>query len=143
MSQLKLMALDKEDLQVISGCCQDAILKVGDLDYLFSEKRFVLSLNRFAWELEKSKNEPDERRRSVLHFERVTGVKVSGIDRNDKETILSLLAVMFEQTDEPSGEIELVFAGDGAIKLEVECIEAQLADMPAAWAAKARPNHDD
>ncbi len=137
------MALDKEDLQVISGCCQDAILKVGDLDYLFSEKRFVLSLNRFAWELEKSKNEPDERRRSVLHFERVTSVKVSGIDRNDKETILSLLAVMFEQTDEPSGEIELVFAGDGAIKLEVECIEAQLADMPAAWAAKARPNHDD
>jgi len=143
MSQLKLMALDKEDLQVISGCCQDAILKVGDLDYLAGEKRFVMTLNRFAWELEKAKGETDERRRSVLHFARVNNVKVSGINRSEKETILSLLAVMFEPTDEPSGEIELVFAGDGAIKLQVECIEAQLADMPAAWAAKARPNHDD
>jgi len=143
MSQLKLMALDTEDLQVVSSCCQDAILKVGDMDYSVGNKRFVMSLNRFAWEQEKSKSEPDERRRSVLHFERVTGVKLSGINRSDKETILSLLTVLFEPADGPSGEIELVFAGDGAIKLEVECIEVQLADMPAAWAAKARPNHDD
>jgi len=143
MSKLKLMALDGEDLQIVSGCCQDAVLKVGDLQYLAGEQRFMLTLNRFAWEQEKGKGEPDERRRSILHFERVTGVKVSGIDRNGKETILSLLAILFEPTDEPSGEVELVFAGDGAIKLEVECIEAQLSDMPAAWAAKARPNHED
>ena len=38
--------------------------------------------------------------------------------------------------------IELVFAGDGAIRLDVECIEAQLADMPAAWEAQSVPKHD-
>ena len=102
-----------------------------------------MALNRFAWEHEKEKSAPDERRRSVLHFERVTGVKVSGLDRQDKEMILSLLTIIFEATDAPSGTIELVFAGDGAIRLEVECIETQLTDMPAAWAAKSRPNHKD
>lgn len=142
MAELKLMALDAEDLQVISSCCQDAVLKVGDLDYLASKKQFALCLNRFAWELD-GKSKTSERRKSVLHFAQVKSVKISGIDRHDKEMVLSLLAILFEAGDEPSGEIELVFAGDGAIKLNVECIEAQLADMPAAWEAKGRPSHDD
>ena len=141
MSQLKLMALDAEDLQVISSCCQDAVLKVGDLDYLAAQKQFTLSLNRFAWELD-GKTKTPERRKSVLHFAQVNGVKISGIDRAEKEMVLSLLTILFEKTEEPSGEIELVFAGDGAIKLNVECIEAQLADMPAAWEAKGRPSHE-
>ena len=141
MAQLKLMALDAEDLQVISSCCQDAVLKVGDLNYLAAQKQFTLSLNRFVWELD-GKTKTPERRKSVLHFAQVNGVKISGIDRTEKEMVLSLLAVLFEAGDEPSGEIELVFAGDGAIKLDVECIEAQLADMPAAWEAKGRPSHE-
>lgn len=141
MTQLKLMALDREDLQVISSCCQDAVLKVGDLDFLVSQKQFTLLLNRFAWELE-GKTKTPERRKSVLHFKQVNSVKVSGIDRTHKEMILSLLAVLFKEADEPSGEIELVFAGDGAIKLNVECIEAQLSDLPAAWEAKGRPSHE-
>lgn len=142
MKQLKLMALDSQDLQVISSCCQDAVLKVGDLEYLAQQKQFTLSLNRFAWEVD-GKSKTSERRKSVLHFAQVKGVKISGIDRHDKEMVLSLLAILFESGDEPSGEIELVFAGDGAIKLNVECIEAQLADMPAAWEAKGRPSHED
>lgn len=142
MAELKLMALDAEDLQVISSCCQDAVLKVADLEYLAAKNQFALSLNRFAWEVD-GKSKTPERRKSVLHFAQVNGVKISGIDRSQKDMVLSLLAVLFEAGDEPGGEIELVFAGDGAIRLNVECIEAQLADMPAAWEAKGRPSHED
>ena len=138
MSHLKLMALDAEDLQVVSSCCQDAVLKIGEMNYLAGEKRFVLTINRFVWE----KNKEKERRRSVLHFERVNGVKVQGLNRNEPEMVTSLLAVLFEAGEAPGGEIELVFAGDGAIRLDVECIEAQLADMPAAWEAQSVPKHD-
>ena len=140
-SQLKLMAFDAEDLQVISSCCQDSVLKVRDLSYLASKNQFSLELNRFAWEQD-GKTKISERRKSMLHFAQVNRVRVSGIDRSDKEIVLSLLAVLFEAGDEPSGEIELVFAGDGAIKLNLECIEAQLSDMPAAWEAKGRPSHE-
>lgn len=142
MSDLKLMALDADDLKVISSCCQDAIMKVADLNFLPNENRFILTMNRFAWEKRNDSGTEQERRRSLLHFERVTGVKLSGINRNDKETVLSLLAVLFEVGEEPGGVIELVFAGDGAIRLEVECIEAQLADMPARWSAKSTPVHE-
>ena len=92
MSLLKLMAFDKEDLEVVSSCCQDAILKVGEMTYFAKEKRFVMTLNRFVWEDETRK----ERRRAVLHFERVNRVQVSGIDRSDPEMVTSLLAVLFE-----------------------------------------------
>jgi hypothetical protein len=34
-----------------------------------------------------------------------------------------------------------VFSGNAGVRLEVECIEAQLADMAAAWQARARPEH--
>ena len=138
MSKIKLVAFDEEDLEVISSCCQDGVLKIGEMQYFAGERRFVLTLNRYVWENKKSK----ERRRSVLHFERVNGVKVSGINRNEAEMVTSLLAVMFEKTDAPGGTIELVFAGDGAIRLEVECIEAQLGDLDAAWEASSTPLHE-
>ena len=93
MSHLKLMALDAEDLQVVSSCCQDAVLKIGEMNYLAGEKRFVLTINRFVWE----KNKEKERRRSVLHFERVNGVKVQGLNRNEPEMVTSLLAVCLKQ----------------------------------------------
>ena len=142
MAQLKLMAVDAEDLQVISACCQDAVMRVQELEYRASEKRFIVSMNRFAWEETDNKSQPDERRKSVLHFERVLGVKTQGINPKDKDTILSLLSVSFSKSVAPGGIIELTFAGDGAIALEVECIEAQLGDLSAAWAASSRPDHE-
>ena len=47
MDLLKLVALDQEDLAVISAHLQDAIVKVGDLTYLPRERRFALVARRF------------------------------------------------------------------------------------------------
>lgn len=138
MSQLKLMALDSEDLSVLSSCCQDAVLKIGEMQYLAKEKRFVMTLNRFAWE----KSGAKERRRSVLHFERVNAVKLQGLNREEADMVTSLLAITFEEGEAPGGTLELVFAGDGAIRLDVECIEAQLSDLAAAWEASSIPSHE-
>ena len=140
MERLKLLALDADDLKVVSSCCQDSVLKMGSMEYIPSENRFILMLNRFVWENETGSSH--ERRQSILHFERVNNVQISGLPVNDKEVVLSMLAVLFEEGEAPSGHIELVFAGDGAIKLEVECIEALLTDMPAAWQTGSRPDHE-
>ena len=51
MNALKLVALDDEDLNIISAHTQDAVMKVADLEYLPAAKRFVLPMNRFAWEV--------------------------------------------------------------------------------------------
>lgn len=133
----KLIALDEEDLQVVSAHCQDAVLKVADLHYFAGEKRFAIEMNRFVWE--KGQREK-ERRRSVLHFERVEKVALRGIDLRRKDEVLNLLAILVHP-DEGGERIDLVFSGDRAVRLNAECIEAQLADMDASWEARARPRH--
>ncbi len=143
MDQLKLVALDEQDLQIISAHVQDAILKVGAMSWLPAEKRFALEIRRFVWEKKRRLFERnDERRLSVLGFDRVLAAKTSGIAPADKDVPLELLAVRFTPTDAPAGHVELDFAGGATVRLDVECIEARLADLGPAWQAGARPAHE-
>lgn len=146
MTDLKLIALDAEDLAVLSAHLQDAVLKVGDMAYLPRERRFAAVVNRFDWlailSSGKSKRLP-QRRRSALRFERVTAARLLGIDTAAKDRVLALLAVRYEAAVAPAGAVTLQFAGGAAIRLEVECIEAELRDLGAAWATRSTPDHGD
>ncbi len=141
-ARLKLIAMDGEDLAVVSAHCQDAVLKVGDLDYLPRESRFVIAMNRFVWEAVGSGGNSFERRKAVLHFERVTRVRLMGIDRRRKDLVLALLAITFVPSETPAGIVEIAFAGGATLQLEVECVEAQLADLDAAWSTDNLPRHE-
>jgi len=142
MAALKLLALDEDDLKVLSAHVQDAVMKVGDLQFLPAAKRFVLPMNRFAWEVKTGFfRKQNERRQAVLHFDRVLGAKTSGIRRDRADDVLSLLAISFVPINPPAGLVELVFSGGGTIMLDVECIEARLADVGGVWQAAARPFH--
>jgi hypothetical protein len=99
-------------------------------------------MNRFTWERAEGKRRTYERRRAVLTFDRVRAAKTSRIRRDQGEAVLELLAIEFDPSDPPAGAVELIFAGGAAVRLEVECIEARLADLGAAWATTARPSHD-
>ncbi|RWO74387.1 MAG: DUF2948 family protein [Mesorhizobium sp.] len=142
MTALKLIALDDQDLSIVSAHVQDAVLKVSDLEFLPAAKRFLLTMNRFVWEAKSGLfRQHNERRQAVLHFDRVLGAKTSGIDRDKPAEILSLLAISFIEISKPAGIVELIFSGGGAIMLDVECIEARLADIGGAWEATSRPIH--
>ena len=138
MPDLKLLALDSEDLDVISATTQDAVVRVGDMGFAKADRRFALLMNRFTWE---EGGKTRQRKRTALHFDRVDDVKASGIDLNAVDGVLELLTVRFTQSDSPAGTIELAFAGGGTVRLTAECIEARLQDLGAAWAAKATPAH--
>ena len=140
---LKLAAFDEEDLAVLSAHVQDAVLKVGDMVYLPREGRFAIAMNRFIWEkAADGKRKAYERRRAALSFDRVRAVRSSRIGRDRPDAVVELLAVSFETADTPAGKVTLVFAGGGAVQLDVEVIEARLADLGAAWATSAKPEHD-
>jgi hypothetical protein len=147
MTSLKLIALDGEDLQVLSAHLQDAVLKVGDLAYLPGSKRFVAVANRFDWvsALQGGGRQPGAyaRRQTGLRFERVMAAQLHGIDLAAKDSVLSLLAIRFDPRDAPAGDITLFFADGGAIRLQVECIEAELRDLGPAWPAKLKPTHPE
>jgi hypothetical protein len=142
MDQLKLAALDEDDLKIISAHVQDALMKIGDIDYSPARKWLLVPMNRFVRDGKRSLfRRKYERRRSVLHFEHVLSVRSTGIDREDIKDVLSLLAIRFLPGEAPAGTIELVFAGDATIRLGVEFIEARLADLGPAWETTSRPAH--
>jgi hypothetical protein len=142
MDALKLAALDEDDLKIVSAHVQDAVMNVADLDFSPKGKHFTISMNRFVWERAGGVfSRRNERRRAVLNFDRVLSVRSSGIDMKQKEDVLSLLAVRFSAGETPAGTIDLTFAGNATVRLEVECIEARLADVGGAWEAASRPIH--
>lgn len=152
MTDLKLIALDAEDLGVLSAHLQDAVVRVGEMTYLPKERRFVAIANRFDWAKavevkEKSgAQEPFERRQTALRFERVNGAKLQNIDLNDKRAALALLAMTFEPAgspETPEGDVTLTFSGGAAIRLSVECVEVELKDLGAAWATSHSPEHPE
>jgi hypothetical protein len=147
VDELKLVALDRDDIAVVSAHVQDALLRVGDILWQPHEHRFVMALNRFDW-IAAADAKPDDGRkpdyrrcRTALRFDRVLGCKCRGIDQSDKEARLNLLAVEFSEQATPAGAVTLTFSGGGVIRLEVECLEAELADLGEVFAASACPNH--
>ena len=149
MPELKLIALDEEDLKVVSAHLQDAVGTVGDLAYLPREQRFVALLNRFDWIAAEKQGGGEkasyQRRRAALRFEQVTGARVRNIALKDKRQVLILLSVQFEKTgeDDPGGQVSLIFAGDAQILLDVAFIEAELRDLGGVWSTASRPDHAD
>lgn len=141
MKPLKLIALDKEDIEVVSTHLQDAVVKVADIVWLPAEKRLVLGLNRFDWEACGCEDPCYKRRRTALRFERVNTFRCRNVSAKDKDAVLNLLAVEFDETSAPAGAVTLVFSGGAALRLEVECLECELADLGPTWDAKARPEH--
>lgn len=144
MTDLKLIALDEVDLGILSAHLQDAVMRGEDMAYLPRERRFAALLNRFDWSAAhavRRRGTQNQRRRTAIRIERVRSARLQGIDPKAKDRILVLLAINFEAGTAPGGAIKLVFAGGAAIWLEVDCIEAELRDLGAAWSAKSRPDH--
>ena len=79
--------------------------------------------------------------RTALRFDRVNACKCRNLDQTDKDARLNLLAVEFAETDAPAGAVSLIFSGGGVIRLDVECLEAELADLGEVSAAALCPNH--
>jgi hypothetical protein len=124
----KLIAFDADDLAVISTHLQDAAVRVGNIRWFSGEHRLVLGLDRLDWDSMLDGGDSSRRLTSALRFERVMSCQTRGIDKAATEAI-HLLGIEFDTTDEPSGTVTLLFASGGAMRLEIECIECELADL--------------
>ncbi len=137
---LRLLAEDADDLAVISAAVQDAIARVGDLEWDARGRRFTLALNRYRWEA------PGMllggRVRAGLQFGSVLAVRSRNLRREAADAVVELLAISFEPGESPGGDIRLAFAGGGDLVLTVECVDAALADISAPWATPSTPAHE-
>jgi len=156
---LKLRARAPADMDVMAALLQDALVPLGDMTYLSGEKRFVMVANRFRWHGDPTEDSrpsapalqpegedaafaeeddpPFERVNSGLCFDKVRRVRYRGLKPGGKDEILSLLTI-----DTRPDAITLIFAGDAAVRLEVEAIRCHLEDIGHPWPTRWRPQHD-
>jgi hypothetical protein len=128
-AQRKLIALDADDLAVISAHVQDAFVRTGDIIWRQSEKRLVVGMNRLDWEQTLGGETEPRRLIAALRFDRVLSCKSRNIDLNAPETALELLGIVFHPGEAPGGSAVLMFGRSGALRLDVECLECELADL--------------
>lgn len=151
---LRLRAEDAEDITVLAACLQDATVKTADMVWQPKQRRFVLVLNRFRWEDEAPQLDgqkmrpliratPHVRVQAGLHFEGVLGVQSAGIDRDNAKQVLDLLSILVDPGEDGAATVTLVFAGGGAVKLEVECVDAQMQDLGQPWPVRRAPQHKE
>lgn len=145
---LKLIALDADDLEVISALTQDAVFPITEMKWQPGRRRFALLVNRFRWEdREKAavRQRPVERVQSVLAFGDVEKVRSQGVDRSDKDFVMSLLSITFEPGEDGTGRVVLTLAGDGTIALDVEALDVTLQDVTRPYAAPSKhaPEHPE
>jgi len=134
---LRLRAEDSDDLAVLSAVLQDALVAVGEMMFIPTERRFVLVANRFRWEPEGAAPRTSfERCLSGLRIDAVNAVQRRGFTPREMDRFLVLLALRAE-----AGAIHLDFAGGAGIRLEVERILCHLDDLGEPWPTRWRPSH--
>ena len=145
---LRLIARDGENLGVLSALLQDAVFAITEMTYAKRRRRFALMLNRFRWEdriAAERAGRGYERVQSLLVFEEVLAIQTQGIDRADRDTVLSLLSITFTGDADGTGQLNLILAGDGAISLQVEALDVALRDVTRPYLAPSHhvPEHGD
>ncbi|MCJ8139900.1 DUF2948 family protein [Falsirhodobacter halotolerans] len=144
---LYLGAEDAEDLRILSSLVQDAVLTGADIRWMPSKRQFALLLNRFRWEDRSAAEQSGrgvERVRAVLVFGGVLSARSQGVDRAEKDTVLSILSIDWAEGADAAGEMTITLAGDGAISLRMEAVDATLRDVTRPYLAPSgkAPHHD-
>ena len=137
MNKLRLRASDTGDLEIIAGAVQDSIFQVGQSRYDKAGLSFTLRLSRYMREMD-----TPHRVESGLRFDGVLSVKSQGVDLTKQDAYAVILGLIYEATDTPAGIVSVTLAGGGVIQIEVEAIDATLADIGDPRKTKRIPKHD-
>jgi hypothetical protein len=128
---LKLIALDEDDLAVISTHVQDARVQVADIVWRQAEKRLVIGMSRLDWEQTLSGGAEPRRLVAALRFDRVLACKSRNLDLSASDRVLDLVGIEFHPRETPGGSALLLFGDGKVLRLDVECLECELTDLGA------------
>ena len=120
----KIIATDKEGLQMISACCSGAKVKISDIKFLKSNKIFLLSVKRTKVE----SGEEYKKVNSICKFDFVDRVKSKNIDQKNKDFLLELIGINYLKNKDDH-EINLLFNNNSYISLTTDTIEVSLEDQ--------------
>jgi hypothetical protein len=135
---LRLLAEDADDLEVISAALQDAVARIGDIRWEKDGRRLTIAFNRYRWEAEGGRG---ERVRAGLQLGGVQAVRARNLRAEATDAVVELLAMTFDPVDPPGGRVIFAFADGGDLAVDVECVDAALADLSEPWRSPHKPDH--
>ena len=137
-SPLTLVALEEDDLEILSSLTQDSLIAATDIDFDPGQGRVVLMLNRYRHEERRRFWKPKGHRiRAALQINTVQSVQTRGYDPSDSETVLSLLSLQLDA----DWALILTCSGGAALRLKVEAVDMLLTDIGDSYDAVRRPLH--
>ena len=140
-SNLKLLAINDNDLKVLSAHLQDSVTLVKDMVFLKKNKTFLMMVNRFMWEdIEKGIFRKNKRIRCAVKFENVFEVRSKNINQKRPNKILELLSIE-NKLKNNNHRLILTFSGSNEVALIVEEIQVLLDDIGLPWEVKHIPKH--
>lgn len=139
-SPLRLLAQDADDLTVISAALQEAVARVGDIQFDPVRRTLTVAVSRFRWEAEAA---GPERVRAAVQFGGVLAVRSRNLRRDAADAVISILSVGFQAGEPPGGVLTIALAGGGDVQVDLECLDAALSDTGDPWPARGRPDHEE
>ncbi len=119
----KIIAQSPKDLQFISACCSESLVKINEIKFLPSNKIFMMMIERF----EKEGNDR-KKIKSILKFDYIDQSKSKNISQDIDKKSLKLLGIDIFKKDYEY-EIILLFSNNRFITLTAEIIEVTLEDQ--------------
>ncbi len=120
----KIIAQSRKDLQFISACCSEGLVKLSEIKFLPKNKIFLLSIER----LSKEKKTERQKINSIIKFDYIDSSRSKNINHDEKDASLQLLAInLFKR--ENNYEITLLFSNNRIITLSAEIVEVTLEDQ--------------
>jgi Protein of unknown function (DUF2948) len=129
--RVRLQATDVEDLAVIAAFLQDARTCVAEMAYDPQAQRFMVAFIRYRRETyhDATRCEGLTECSAALVIDDVLKVRYRGIDETARLAELNLLTIATEPAPGTDLFIDLVFAGEGTIRLQTPSTRARLDDF--------------
>ena len=142
-NRLRLQAVSASDLEVLSALMQDSIVPIGDILYTPSQKKIIMMVQRFRWELIKDAEKKEElsayqRCLCVLKIDGVESVRTQFIDINDRSQFLNFLSFYLNNK-----HLDLQFSGSKTIRIDINALKLTAEDVGKSWPSSKRPIHEE
>ena len=140
---LPLQATSFDDLKVLSALLQDSIVQVADILYTPSQKKVIVILQRFRWELTKGAEAIGrqigyQRCLCGLVIEKGECMRTQRIDMNDRSQFLNLLT--FFESDQ---RLDLQFSDTKTMRLGGNALKLTAKDIRESWPTTMLPKHEE
>jgi len=121
---LKLRAEDDKDLEILSKCLFEAICLDNETTFLKDKKSFMMSVERFTWELGANKDEEILQVLCLIEIKNVKSLLTEKFYNNKSKGIHSLMSIAYD-----NGFLMFTFEDQAFIKINVNNLEIYVEDF--------------